>query len=210
LRHLTSTIGGMDPYSIDEEARDRRLAAIRAQRGTPERQAFIEQLALEKARIQREARVSSSGKKTPENSSDMYGHPWAEWFEMRDTGLDLIATAARDRGLTNYSDLWDGIGKALDRDLGNSWRQMPNLLGYISDHAYSQFKIIPTALVVEKEGDPHPGAGFFRLAAIMGVMLESDVPAVGESWTEMTDRQQAFWDASKEAVYDHYARPENT
>ena len=192
----------------DEQARDRRLAAIRAQRGTPERETQIQALELARATAAKsKARATStSGRKTPENSSEMFGHPWTEWFQMRDAGFDHIERCARKRSLTTYAELWSAIATQLGKDLGSHWRQLPNLLGYISEWAYEKYKLIPTALVIDQEGDAHPGPGFFRLAAMLGALPENDSPPTGEEWTGMTDSQREFWEASRDAVFNHFAQ----
>ncbi len=54
----------------DDEVRARRLAEIRARRGTPERQAAIERIEFAKGTKASSAAVTG-GRKTPENSQEM-------------------------------------------------------------------------------------------------------------------------------------------
>jgi hypothetical protein len=203
--------GKVSSYYPDDLARDRRLAAIRAKRGTPERLAQIEAMQQAKSRARKLKASASSGRKTPENSTDIYKHSWSEWFQMRDAGFECIGEFARRREPPSYGEIWSYINAHLGKDLGNPLRQLPNLLGYISECGYEQFKILPTALVLHQEGDQHPGPGpgFFRLAANMGLLPEDQAPPVGEEWTGMTDAQRAFWDASVEAVFNHFANSPN-
>jgi hypothetical protein len=74
-------------------------------------------------------RRAPSGRKTPENSTSYFGHPWPEWFAMRDAGAECIIASARRGETTTYHKLWSQIESVLGVSLGTSWRQMPNLLG---------------------------------------------------------------------------------
>lgn len=58
---------------------------------------------------QPEVRAPRSTRKTPETSSTYYGHPWNEWFEMRDAVLAFIGSKARAGQKTTYGELWDAI-----------------------------------------------------------------------------------------------------
>lgn len=193
-------------YEDPELRRDRRLAKIRAQRGTPERQAEIEAIQRRKTEGQRRTSASPNGRRSPENSPDMFGHPWPTWFAMREAGLEHLTTCASDRRLTSYKELWDAIERSLDQDLGNHWRQLPVLLGYMSVQALSEYDLIPTALVVAPDENNEPGPGFFRIAADLGLLAEADAPPIGEDWT-MSDTQRTFWEATVEGMYDRFASP---
>ncbi len=74
-------------YEQPEDRRARRLAAVRAERGSEERARQIAELEAEKAKPKVRARSATpSVRKSPESSSTFFGYPWAEWFEMRDAG----------------------------------------------------------------------------------------------------------------------------
>jgi hypothetical protein len=192
-------------YVPDEDEIRERLRAIRAKRGSPERLAEIDAVKREEVRAERRKLAAASGRKTSDNSSSMYGHPWPEWFQMRDTAMELIAEAARNRDYIRYGDLWKGIERRLGKDLGDRWLQMPNLLGYVSDHFHNEIGALPTAVVVS-QGQPKPEQGFFRLAAWEGYLPDADAPTEGEDWSGMSPRQDAFWRDQVAAVFDWAAR----
>lgn len=194
-------------FISDDEARDRRLEAIRARRGSPERMAQIQALQMAKAKESpKKGPSSGSGRKTPENSSAFFGHPWSLWFAMRDAGYEHIIERARDRKTTTYGELWVAVTAKLGEDLGNPWRQIDHLLGSIGEVAYDKDGLMPTALVMyEGTGETNPGPGFFRLAANMGLFPGGDAPPVGEEWNEMTARQRTFWEDQRELVFAHAA-----
>lgn len=148
---------------------------------------------------------SASGRKTPENSTSYFGHPWSEWFAMRDAGIECILQCARERRTTTYHQLWPEIERNLGVDLGNPWRQMPNLLGYISEQSCGEFRLLLTALVIEEGSVPQPGEGFFRLAAAMGLLAERDAPPEGVPWRGMTELQRTFWEEQVETIFTRFA-----
>ena len=200
----------MADFIPDDEARDRRLAAIRARRGTPERLAAIEALMASKAKEKEKARKSPStgggARKTPENSDSYFGHSWPFWFAMRDAGNEHIIECARERRTTTYADLWAAITASLGEELGNRWWQMGPLLGAMGEAAHEKDGIMPTALVMaEGDGETNPGPGFFRLAADMGQFPEDQTPPKGEPWTKMTETQRRFWEEQRDLVFAKFA-----
>jgi hypothetical protein len=120
-------------------------------------------------------------------------------------GHRCIAQCARERRTTTYHELWPAIGVLLGLDLGNPWRQMPHLLGYISEHSYEDYRLLLTALVVEDGPVAQPGEGFFRLAASMGLLPERAAPPEGVPWRGMTVAQRAFWEGQVEAIFTRFA-----
>lgn len=190
--------------------RERRLAEARARRGTTEWEAEGAALAAKKAEEARAAerrRKSASTanvRKSPENSSDMFGHPWPVWFQMRDAGVEYLQQCARERRYATYGELWQAIGDALGEDIGNHWRQLPILLGYMSVAAFPDLDLILTALVVSPDQSDGPGPGFFRIAAELGALSETESPPEGENWS-MTDAQRAYWDETVHALFDRFA-----
>jgi hypothetical protein len=188
-----------------DEVRIQRLAEIRARRGSAERLAHIDQLATAKAKTKK-APSSAGNRKTPENSSEMFGHPWPFWFRMRDAGLQFLRDSASQRKMVTYGELWDAITLEVGEDCGNAWRQRPNLLGYIAEQGYQDLGYIPTALVIYREDDDgdgteHPGPGFFRLAVTLGAITADLAPAAGEEWTVMTDQQREFWQSQVQGMF---------
>jgi hypothetical protein len=152
---------------------------------------------------QREA-LKRSGRRTPGNSPDMFGHPWPVWFAMRDAVLDHVKVCASERRLTSYGETWAVVQATLGADLGNPWRQIPSLLGYVSVAAYPELDLIPTALVVAPDSDDEPGPGFFRIAAELGALDDSESPPEGESWV-MSEAQRTYWQANVQGMFDRFA-----
>jgi len=184
-----------------EVRRQRQRDEIRAMRGTTERLDQIAAIANEKAAKQR-AVSRSSGRKSPSNSTDMFGHSWPEWFTMRDVALDYLESAAAEKRLTSYGEVWEHVGNALGTDPGSHWRQLPNLLGYVSVKAFEAYELIPTALVVTP-GHEGPEVGFFRIAVELGDLDDSELPPEGEPWA-MSDSQRAYWNATVERLFDRF------
>jgi hypothetical protein len=152
-------------------------------------------------KAQRRAIASSSGRKTPDNSSDYFGHPWDEWFAMCDAGRDLILESVRLKRFLPYPEFWSGIKTRLQRDIGDPWRQEPLLLEYISDRTYEDLGLFITAMVIDPETG-HPSEGFFRLAAARGALPEQEAPEMGVTWKQMTPKQKVFWEDQARKIFE--------
>jgi hypothetical protein len=124
---------------------------------------------------------------------------------MRDAGAAHIISRAGRRRKTYYGELWTAIERQAGEELGNSWRQLPYLLGDIAEHVYDEIGLILTALVIYEGGDEHPGEGFFRLAAEMGALREEDAPPVGDRWEGMTTAQRDFWETQVQSLFARFA-----
>lgn len=126
---------------------------------------------------------------------------------MRDAAYDFLVECARHQKVAGYGEIWDAVGAALGKDLGNHWRKLPNLLGSVSERSQAELGVLSTALVIYETDDPDsgPGAGFFRMAATMGLLDESDSPPDGEDWV-MSDRQRDFWQSQVDAIHERFAR----
>jgi hypothetical protein len=151
-----------------------------------------------RARQERAPKRSSSAghRKTPENSTEFFGHPWPEWYAMRDAAAAHIADRAAEGRTTTYEELWRAVAASVGNDLGTPWRKINRLLGAVVEQALEDGDLIPTALVVHDATRPEgPGPGFFRVAAEYELLPWSDAPPDGEddTWV-MTDRQRAFWE----------------
>jgi hypothetical protein len=188
-----------------EDTRAARLADIRARRDSPERLAHISELESAPAR-RKTAKPSGSHRKTPENSTHMFGHPWPEWFEMRDAVFDYLCVCAAKRQRASYGEIWTRLADALGKDPDNNWRQLPYVLEYVSRRSLEEFEILATALVIYDSGDVDsgPGPGFFRLAASLGLLADADSPPEGIEWS-MTDRQRTFWEQQRDAMFDRFS-----
>ena len=157
----------------------------------------------EKRRQQRlHSGVTSGERKSPLNSDTYFDHTWEEWFAMRDAGAVVILEHARQRRFLTYPELWAGIQATVNFEIGNPWRQVPQLLGYISDNTFEEIGLFVTALVVDGDAEHGPSEGFFRLAADRGALPEADSPPKGILWTGMTPRQRAFWESQVARIFE--------
>jgi hypothetical protein len=84
---------------------------------TPETCSLCKQPRIPTAGIGRGPRGASSSRKTPENSVDFFGHPWAEWFRMCDIATADILTNARAARTTTYGDLWSAVEAGLGQSI---------------------------------------------------------------------------------------------
>jgi len=128
---------------------------------------------------------------------------------MVDVGIAYLIECAKQHRTVAYGELWKAVGRRLDRNIGNSYFQMPQLLGYISERSFEGVGLFLTALVVEDGPDGHPEQGFFRLASARGVLPERDAPRVGEQWT-ITPVQRKFWKDQVAAIFakaEHLTMP---
>ena len=192
-------------YEQPEDRRARRLAEVRAQRGSEERARQIAELEAEKAKPKVRTRSATpSVRKSPETSATFFGYPWAEWFEMRDAGRARLNTCAAERELITYGDLWAAIAESVGRELGSPHLALPRLLRDIGDVAVKDGEPNPMALAVQSAGDQEPGAGFFRTAVALHELPAVDEPPTGEDWT-MTDAQRAYWRTQVDRLYAHFA-----
>ncbi|MET1049512.1 MAG: hypothetical protein ABWZ55_07765 [Acidimicrobiales bacterium] len=188
-----------------EDRRARRLAAVRAERGSEERARQIAELEAEKAKAKVRARSATpSVRRSPESSSTFFGYPWAEWFEMRDAGRARLNRCAAERQLIAYGVLWAAIAETVGRELGSQHLALPRLLRDIGDVAIKDGEPNPMALAVQSAGDQEPGAGFFRTAVALHELPAVDEPAKGEDWT-MTDAQRTYWRTQVDALYAYFA-----
>jgi len=112
---------------------------------------------------------------------------------MRDFGAVTIVERARRGETITYGELWDAVNRQMGRDIGKAWRQVPQLLRHIGEDSFERFEFIITALVVTDDFGEHPSEGFFRLAARLGVLHESEAPEKGQPWKVMKQRQRQFW-----------------
>ncbi|MET0736708.1 MAG: hypothetical protein ABW035_00420 [Acidimicrobiales bacterium] len=192
-------------YEQPEDRRARRLAAVRAERGSEARARQIAELEAEKVKPKVRARSATpSVRKSPESSSTFFGYPWAEWFEMRDAGRARLNTCAAERQLIAYGALWAAIAETVGRELGSQHLALPRLLRDIGDVAIKDGEPNPMALAVQSAGDHEPGAGFFRTAVALHELPAVDEPAKGEDWT-MTDAQRTYWRTQVDALYAYFA-----
>lgn len=192
-------------YEQPEDRRARRLAEVRAQRGSEERARQIAELEAEKAKPKaRSSSATPSVRKSPETSATFFGYPWAEWFEMRDAGRRVLADCAAEQRLITYGELWVAIAAAVGRELKSPHLAIPRLLQDIAEVSIKDGDPNPSALAVQGDGDQEPGAGFFRAAVALHQLPAVEEPGSGEDFA-MSDAQRAYWRAQVDGLYAHFA-----
>jgi hypothetical protein len=173
-----------------EERRARRLAEIRAQRGTEERTRQIADLEANRriepaprdhtVRVRRTTsapKPKASGKTA---GTSFFGHPWAEWHQMVDTGRDHLVEQAEAQSTTTADELWSHIGAALGLPLGDPTLPMPFLLRDITNREKDDSGLVLAALVVDEFGAALP-------------------------WFKEQDPRPPSWERHVEALYTFYA-----
>lgn len=190
-------------YEHPEVRRARQREEIRAQRGSAERAEQIARIEADKVAAKKRKSSGSSGRKTPENSTEIFGHAWPVWFQLRDLALEELEACAAQGRTTTYVELWEHLSKAIDTPMGNPWLPLPNLLALVAAKAYADYQLLPTALVSKAEGDG-PDVTFFRTAATLGALPAADAPATVKGWT-ITEAQQAFWQANLDGLHAKFA-----
>ena len=182
------------PYEAPDVRRARQREEIRARRGSPERAAEIAAIEERKAQAKKRPSSTSSVKKTPENSTEIFGHPWDTWFAMRDAATAHLAGRAADGRLSSTAEVWAAVTEAVGAEVGKPGLQLPKLLGTVAADAFADRQAVLTALVADPAGDK-PDPSFFRHAADAGVLPAeaSPPPTKGAAPTEA---QLAFWQAT--------------
>jgi hypothetical protein len=103
-----------------------------------------------------------------------YGRDDDEWDELVHTAAEYLVEVARDRAITNYTDLSSELvrrtGHArFDFSADRDQAAVGALLGEVTDRTYDEIGAMLSTLVVQKAtGDP--GEGFYRLARRMGLL----------------------------------------
>ena len=144
--------------------------------------------------------TSNSDRKTPENSDTFYGHPWVEWFAMRDAGIAILRDRGAVRRLITYPELWEAIETRLGKELGSSQWKVSRLLEDIDEESGLDAQFILTALVVDaRTGEP--SEGFLRLASKRHLLAEKDTPPIGQAGQKLTPEQRRFWEDQKAGVF---------
>lgn len=193
------TAAAPTPYEAPDVRRARQREEIRALRGSPERAAEI--AAIEERRVAAKKRPSSASsvKKTPENSTEIFGHPWATWFAMRDAATSHLEARAAEGRLTTTAEVWTAVGDAVGAEVGKPGLQLPKLLATVAADAFPARQAVLTALVATPAGDG-PDPAFFRHAAEAGV-LPADASPPPTKGAGPTDAQQAYWQATVASLH---------
>jgi len=145
--------------------------------------------------------ADNAATKNPENSTHFYGHPWAEWFAMRDAGVDILHEYGGRRRLITYPDLWAEIEVRLGRSLRSTTWEVGRLLEDIHDESGIDERFMLTAIVIDGKNEV-PSQGFFRLASRRHLLPEINVPKAGQEEGKLTLAQWEFWEDQKTGVLD--------
>jgi hypothetical protein len=163
-----------------EERRARRLAEVRAQRGTDERARQIADLEANR-RIEppprdhsvRVRRTTTAPRPKPSGKTagtSFFGHPWAEWHQMVDVGRTFLIGKAEAGTTTTADDLWSVVGDTLGLTLGDRTLPMPFLLRDITNREKDDSGLVLAALVVDSDAydgqDPRPPSRERHLEAL--------------------------------------------
>jgi hypothetical protein len=129
----------------------------------------------------------------------MYGRTELEWEQLRQAAEAFLAAKARERGMTTYTDLNRELTETtglpgFDYSQESERAAVGRLLGEISRKTYEDHGIMLSALVTH-QGSNNEGAGFYKLAADLGVMTARPSAA---------QKLEAFARLVG-AVHDHYA-----
>jgi hypothetical protein len=206
-----------------EDRRAARLAAVRAERGTEARAREIADLENRREIApppkSGEVRVRStvpgarprppargSRPRTPSGKTagtSFFGHPWSEWHQMVDTGLDHLADNAEGGATVTELELWRHVGDTLDLKLGDPRLPMPFLLRDITNRQFEDTGLVAAALVVTEDGTPSPD--FFRLAVQLGKLPPVQAPRESgdADWT-MNERQESFWRSQLDGLFAYH------
>ena len=108
-----------------------------------------------------------------------------------------------------YEDFWTAVQNDIGRDIGTSWRQVPQLLRQISDETLRDSGLALTALVVTDNEGGGPSEGFFTLSVREGLLEEAEAPRRGEPWVGMSNRQNEFWIEHVAQIFDAFGHESN-
>ena len=111
----------------------------------------------------------------------------AAWELAKAEGKAVLAECARDKKMISYIDFMHQI-RSISFDTPHDSR-LPQLLAEISTEEAEGGRGMMTALIVRKNGDQRPGAGFFQL----GKRLGYEVSDPEKFWLEEVNKVFASW-----------------
>lgn len=111
----------------------------------------------------------------------------AAWELAKAEGKAVLAECARDKKMISYIDFMHQI-RSISFDTPHDSR-LPQLLAEISTEEAEAGRGMMTALIVRKNGDQRPGAGFFQL----GKRLGYEVSDPEKFWLEEVNKVFASW-----------------
>jgi hypothetical protein len=116
-----------------------------------------------------------------------HGFSDAEWQAAKVEGKAVLAQRAHDKKMISYTELMYQI-RSISFETPHDLR-LPQFLAEISTEEAKAGRGMMTALVVRKNGDQRPGAGFFELAERLGY----DLSDPEKFWIEEVNRVFASW-----------------
>jgi hypothetical protein len=116
-----------------------------------------------------------------------HGFRAAVWELAKAEGKAVLAKCARDKKMISYTDFMYQIRSISFETPYDS--RLPQFLAEISMEEAKAGRGMMTALVIRKNDDQRPGAGFFELAERLGY----DVSDPEKFWIEEVNRVFASW-----------------
>ncbi|MCC3296825.1 hypothetical protein [Arthrobacter caoxuetaonis] len=104
----------------------------------------------------------------------MFGRTEVEWQQLQQAAETYLTSVARSRGMTDYSQLNRELTRATGQAPFDFSREadrtaVGRLLGEVSRRSHLEHGVMLSALVTHKNST-NEGAGFYKLAAELGVM----------------------------------------
>lgn len=115
-----------------------------------------------------------------------FGYSASQWSRAKDEALAAMIERARTRAMITYSDLTVAITAIAFKPHDAA---LANLLGEISTDENEAGRGMLTVIVVHKQGDMEPGAGFYSLAEKLG----RDTADRLRCWVDELHRVHAYW-----------------
>jgi molybdopterin synthase catalytic subunit len=115
-----------------------------------------------------------------------FGIPAQDWNAAKEEARAAMIARARLRGMIPYSDLVKEIGAASFRAHDT---RLFHMLAEIAIEENEAGRGMLSAVVVHKNGDMQPGAGFF----VLGQHLGYDTKDVLKFWIEQLKKVHAYW-----------------
>lgn len=117
---------------------------------------------------------------------NIYGYEEADWEAAKTEAIDILIATARRRGRIPYSHLTSQISSiAIEPDDP----RLSHFLDEISSQEEANGRGLLTAIVVHKNGNMHPGPGFFELAQRCG----RDTDVILRCWIEEFNNIHDYW-----------------
>lgn len=202
-----------EPYEPSDVRRARRLAEAKASRHSPERLAMVAEMQRRQAEAAAAAPVKPSARaprstrpsrkvSAPPAAPQVFGHPVAEWGQLREAAAGRLAEVAAQRRTTDPAELWADVGAATGIELGDPRFKLPRLLTDVGAQGAATIGLLPNALVVESPSTG-PGRRFFAHALELGLLADLFLPPSEEF--RLTDGLRGWWEAQVTALQDHFA-----